>query len=95
MATNKCYRNLSFRHNFPLPNKEAFGKHYAITCSGEALPRWPILQQGQMVKSLPVSFFKKFFADAANGDQFAFPILNGKIVKKDIYVWNHEDDSRT
>ncbi len=36
-----------------------------------------------------------FFADAGNGDQFAFPILNGKIVKNDIYVWNHEDDSRT
>jgi hypothetical protein len=36
-----------------------------------------------------------FFSDAGNGDQFAFPILNGKIVKKDIYVWNHEDDSRT
>ncbi|WP_409340475.1 SMI1/KNR4 family protein [Paenibacillus sp. MBLB4367] len=36
-----------------------------------------------------------FFSDAGNGDQFAFPILNGKIVKEDIYVWNHEDDSRT
>jgi hypothetical protein len=36
-----------------------------------------------------------FFSDAGNGDQFAFPILNGKIIKDDIYVWNHEDDSRT
>lgn len=36
-----------------------------------------------------------FFSDAGNGDQFAFPILNGKIIKEDIYVWNHEDDSRT
>ena len=36
-----------------------------------------------------------FFADAGNGDQFAYPILNGTISKDDIYVWNHEDDSRT
>lgn len=36
-----------------------------------------------------------FFADAGNGDQFAFGILNGKIRKPDIYVWNHEDDSRS
>jgi len=36
-----------------------------------------------------------FFADAGNGDQFAFPVLNGKIEKNDIYVWNHENDSRT
>ena len=36
-----------------------------------------------------------FFADAGNGDQFAFSILNGSITKDDIYVWNHEDDSRT
>jgi hypothetical protein len=36
-----------------------------------------------------------FFSDAGNGDQFAYPILNGKIMKEDIYVWNHEDDSRT
>ncbi|MFD0697694.1 SMI1/KNR4 family protein [Paenibacillus sp. GCM10027628] len=36
-----------------------------------------------------------FFSDAGNGDQFAFAILNGKITKNDIYVWNHEDDSRS
>ncbi|BFT72356.1 SMI1/KNR4 family protein [Paenibacillus sp. P36] len=36
-----------------------------------------------------------FFSDAGNGDQIAFPILNGKVEKNDIYVWNHEDDSRT
>ena len=35
-----------------------------------------------------------FFADAGNGDQFAFTILNGEIRKHDIFVWNHEDDSR-
>lgn len=35
-----------------------------------------------------------FFADAGNGDQFAFAILNGKISKSDVYGWNHEDDSR-
>ncbi len=36
-----------------------------------------------------------FFADAGNGDQFAYSILNGEIRRNDIFVWNHEDDSRT
>ena len=37
-----------------------------------------------------------FFSDAGNGDLFCYAILkNGKIEKSDIYVWNHEDDSRT
>ncbi len=37
-----------------------------------------------------------FFSDAGNGDLFFFAISkNGTIEKNDIYVWNHEDDSRT
>jgi hypothetical protein len=36
-----------------------------------------------------------FFADAGNGDQFAFPVQNGKVRRLDVFVWNHEDDSRT
>jgi hypothetical protein len=28
------------------------------------------------------------------GDQFCFPIISGEVKKKDIVVWNHEDDSR-
>ncbi len=37
-----------------------------------------------------------FFSDAGNGDLFCYAILkNGTIEKTDIYVWNHEDDSRT
>lgn len=36
-----------------------------------------------------------FFGDAGNGDQFAYSILNGKIQRNDIFVWNHENDSRT
>ena len=36
-----------------------------------------------------------FFADAGNGDQFAYPIQNNQINRNDIFVWNHEDDSRT
>jgi hypothetical protein len=35
-----------------------------------------------------------FFSDAGNCDLFAFGILNGKIQSGDIFVWNHEDDSR-
>lgn len=36
-----------------------------------------------------------FFGDAGNGDQFAFTILRGGVTRSDIFVWNHEDDSRT
>lgn len=36
-----------------------------------------------------------FFADAGNGDLFAFAVLNKKIRNPDIFVWNHENDSRT
>jgi hypothetical protein len=36
-----------------------------------------------------------FFADAGNGDQFAFTIRNNQIQSSDIFVWNHENDSRT
>jgi hypothetical protein len=34
-----------------------------------------------------------FFADAGNGDQFAFPIT-AVGVRDDVFVWDHEDDSR-
>jgi hypothetical protein len=37
-----------------------------------------------------------FFSDAAgNGDQFAYAILAAEVRMENIYVWNHEDDSRT
>ena len=36
-----------------------------------------------------------FFGDAGNGDQFAFVILDGVVQRPDVFVWNHEDDSRT
>ena len=32
-----------------------------------------------------------FFADAGNGDQFALSLSGNH----EVYVWNHEDDSRT
>lgn len=35
-----------------------------------------------------------FFADAGNGDQFAFAITAGRIRRPDIFAWDHEDDSR-
>jgi len=35
-----------------------------------------------------------FFGDAGNGDQFAFRLVS-VLWDTDIYVWNHEDDSRT
>jgi hypothetical protein len=36
-----------------------------------------------------------FITDAGNGDLFGFVTLNGKFDRNDIFVWNHEDDSRT
>ncbi|WP_309296379.1 MULTISPECIES: SMI1/KNR4 family protein [unclassified Sporosarcina] len=36
-----------------------------------------------------------FFSDNGCGDLFCYRILNGTIQTEDIYVWNHEDDSRT
>lgn len=36
-----------------------------------------------------------FFADAGNGDRFAFSIIQGAIMRPDIFVWDHENDSRT
>lgn len=46
-------------------------------------------------KSLYMSFDSLlFFGDAGNGDQFGLRVLEGE-VPPDVYVWNHEDDSRT
>ena len=36
-----------------------------------------------------------FFADAGNGDQFAYAICGGEIRRDDVFAWNHEDDSRS
>jgi len=35
-----------------------------------------------------------FFADAGNGDRFAFPIIDGKVKEQAVFAWDHEDDSR-
>ncbi len=35
-----------------------------------------------------------FFADAGNGDQFFYPIIGNQLSRQDIYIWNHENDSR-
>ena len=34
-----------------------------------------------------------FFAGAGNGDYFGFPVVQG-VCRPDVFVWNHEDDSR-
>ena len=46
-------------------------------------------------KELYMSFNELvFFADAGNGDQFAFCSLLGRFDRPDIFVWDHENDSR-
>jgi hypothetical protein len=47
-------------------------------------------------KELYMSFNQlMFFSDAGNGDLFCFVALNGTFHRFDIFVWNHENDSRT
>ncbi|GAB3503346.1 SMI1/KNR4 family protein [Emticicia fontis] len=46
-------------------------------------------------KDLYISFEQLLFvADAGNGDLFGFITLNGNFDRDDIFVWNHENDSR-
>ena len=46
-------------------------------------------------KDLYMSFEQLlFFADAGNGDLFGFITLEGDFDREDIFVWNHENDSR-
>lgn len=35
-----------------------------------------------------------FFADAGNGDRFAFPVLQGEAQSSPVFAWNHENDER-
>jgi hypothetical protein len=35
-----------------------------------------------------------FFADSGNGDQFAWPVLRGRIRRPDVFRWDHETDAR-
>ena len=47
-------------------------------------------------KDLYMSFDQLLFvSDAGNGDLFGFITLGGKFDRYDVFVWNHEDDSRT
>lgn len=47
-------------------------------------------------KELYMSFDQLlFFSDVGNGDMFAFITLNGLFDRNDIFLWNHETDSRT
>lgn len=51
---------------------------------------------GADFKELQTPFDQFFFiADAGNGDLFGFETHNGKFDRYDIFVWDHETDSRT
>jgi SMI1-KNR4 cell-wall len=58
----------------------------------ENLVFWTIHDHREFMEPLD-SFL--FFSDAGNGDLFGYSIVNGSIQTDDIYVWNHEDDSRS
>ena len=36
-----------------------------------------------------------FFGDSGGGDQWAFTVLAGQVRRPDVFVWDHENDSRT
>ncbi len=50
-----------------------------------------IQKQSDSMRSLDTFLF---FSDAGNGDLFGYSIENGSIQNDEIYVWDHEDDSR-
>ena len=61
-----------------------------------------IIEQNQFFRTNPVQRDLNmpfdnlvFFADSGSGDLFAMAITGTQISRKDIFVWNHEDDSRS
>ena len=36
-----------------------------------------------------------FFGDSGGGDQWAFTVLAGRVRRPDVFLWNHENDSRS
>jgi len=57
-----------------------------------------IVEANQRVRTAFADIFMPFdallfFAGAGNGDYFGFPVVQG-VCRPDVFVWNHEDDSR-
>lgn len=66
---------------------------------------WPldkIIEENLRIRSddsvremcMPLNCFL-FFADAGNGDLFAYSIVSGEIRSSDVFAWAHEDDTRS
>lgn len=53
---------------------------------------WDVHEHRDSMKPLDTYLF---FSDAGNGDLFGYSIKNGTIQNEDIYVWDHEGDSRS
>jgi len=49
-------------------------------------------QDGLAAKTFVQYGMLLFFADAGNGDEYAFRVKEGQITQDDIFVWRHEDD---
>ena len=80
-----------------LENTDGFSTDFAITVLSSSdivetnLKYW----NENFLSDIYMSFNSLlFFAEAGNGDLFAYRILEGKVSSNDIYVWNHENDSR-
>ena len=93
------------KHSLPLHLAFVLGESNGVFGEYELGLVWPlerIVKENQFFWSN--SEFKKlympfdhvmFFGDAGNGDQFFIPLIDGNLDKQDVFVWNHEDDSRT
>ena len=54
-----------------------------------------LIRENQAYRTTPEFEDWLFIADAGNGDNFGYGIHENSIQSTDLYVWNHEDGSKT
>jgi hypothetical protein len=54
-----------------------------------------LIQENQSYRTNPEFEDWLFIADAGNGDNFGYAIHENSIPSTNLYVWNHEDESKT
>ncbi|WML48476.1 SMI1/KNR4 family protein [Neobacillus sp. PS3-34] len=106
-ADKKAINYLEENYNVQLPSelielfhesdgiKDTYGS-YLIWSTRKILDINNDFRTAEEFKSMYMPFDNLLFvADAGNGDFFGYSIINGAIQRDDIYVWDHETDSRT
>ncbi|WEK56080.1 MAG: SMI1/KNR4 family protein [Candidatus Cohnella colombiensis] len=84
---------------FPQTLKELLLESNGVLDEFECDALWPlerIIEENKSIRIEEQITFNNFllFSDAGNGDLFAFSIKEGNDNNEEIYVWNHEDESR-